>query len=99
MRTASGQLNPLLGWCSVSIGVEGVWRDIKCFVSPPTGKVHLILLLGIPWFHSVDAKISVREAAITIGNAGRSETPRSIVGPELVHFPKVSACFLINYHS
>lgn len=73
------------------LSVEGIVRDIRCFVAPElphttaTGETeYLNLILGIPWLYSVDATMSIRLSTIFIGDKTIDEQVREIVGPELV---------------
>ncbi len=91
MRTADHRDTILEYWVWLHIGVEGVWRDIRCFVAPEVVSVtesgrseYLSLILGIPWLYSVDASISIRLSTIFIGDRSIGEQVRGVVGPELV---------------
>ena len=91
MRTADHRDTVLEYWVWLLIAVEGVWRNIRCFVAPEVVSVtesgkseHLSLILGIPWLYSVDALISIRQSTIFIGDASIGEQVRRVVGPELV---------------
>ena len=91
MRTADHRETELIYWVWLMIAVEGIWRNIRCFVAPEIASVaesgkseYISLILGIPWLHSVDAHISIRQSAIFIGDRSIGEEVRSIVGPEMV---------------
>lgn len=91
MRTADQRDTVLEYWIWLNIGVEGIWRDIRCFVAPEVVSVtesgrseYLSLILGIPWLYSVDASISIRLSTIFIGDRSIGEQVRGVVGPELV---------------
>ena len=91
MRTADHRDTILKYWVWLNIGVEGVWRNIRCFVAPEVVSVtesgrseYLSLILGIPWLFSVDASISIRMSTIFIGDRSIGEQVRGVVGPELV---------------
>ena len=60
MRTADHRDTVLQHWIWLQIGVEGIYRLIRCFVAPEVVSVtengrseHLSLILGIPWLYSV----------------------------------------------
>lgn len=91
MRTADHKDTPLQFWVWLEVGVQQLWRKIRCFVSPsvinPLSSIAiepLSLLLGIPWLFSVNARISVRNSTIEIGDPRLGEEVRDVVGPELV---------------
>jgi hypothetical protein len=42
------------------------------------------ILFGLPWLWDVDAHISIRNATIRVGDTGRGEIPREVIGPTLV---------------
>lgn len=91
MRTADHRETVLLHWVWLRLAVEGIMRDIRCFVAPElphttaTGDTeYLSLILGIPWLYSVDAQISIRQSRIMIGDASIGEQVRAVTGPELV---------------
>ena len=89
MKTADHRETLLHHWVYLEIGVEGIWRQIRCFVapelaSPVSGAEHLSLLLGIPWLYSVNAIIGIRGSKIEIGDPAAGETVRDVIGPELV---------------
>ena len=91
MRTADHRETELIYWVWLMIAVEGIWRNIRCFVAPEVVSVtesgrseYLSLILGIPWLYSVDAHISIRQSTIFIGDRSIGEEVRSIVGPEMV---------------
>lgn len=91
MRTADHRDTVLEFWVWVHIGVEGIWRNIRCFVAPEVVSVtesgrseYLSLILGIPWLYSVDASISIRQSTIFIGDRTIGEEVRGVVGPEMV---------------
>lgn len=72
----------------LNIGVQGIWREICCFILPdnPQSKVpqEASVLLGLPWLFSVDAKISIRNASIAVGDPLQGEEPVKVTGPKLV---------------
>lgn len=91
MRTADHRDTVLQHWVWLHIGVEGIWRNIRCFVAPEVVAVtesgraeYLSLILGIPWLYSVDASISIRQSTIFIGDRTIGEEVRGVVGPEMV---------------
>lgn len=91
MRTADQKDTLLHHWVWLSIIVEGVQRDIRCFVSPrvisknESGQIEqLSLILGLPWLYSVDARISIRQSEIMIGDKDIGENVRAVQGPQLV---------------
>ena len=91
MRTADDRETEIIYWVWLMIAVEGIWRNIRCFVAPEVVSVtesgrseYLSLILGIPWLYSVDAHISIRQSTIFIGDRSIGEEVRSVVGPEMV---------------
>ena len=88
MKTADNRETRLHHWVYLEIGVEGIWRTIRCFVAPdldlPQKPDHLSLLLGIPWLYSVNAIIGIRGSRIEIGDPAVGESIRDVIGPELV---------------
>lgn len=90
MHTADQRDTPLKEWTEFWIGTAGIWRHVRCFVSPHTSlpgsakSGHFNLLLGLPWLFSVNAHISIRESRISIGDPSLGESMRDIVGPEMV---------------
>lgn len=89
MRVANGSITSLSEYTRLSIGVAGLWRTIYCFVIPeeaeeilPASEVKL--LLGLPWLHSVDAIIGIRDGSIRIGDSVKGEESRLVQGPEMV---------------
>ena len=89
MKTADHRETLLHHWVHLELGVEGIWRNIQCFVapelpSPAPGTEHLSLLLGILWLYSVNATIGIRGSRIEISDPRAGEEVRDIVGPELV---------------
>ena len=91
MRTADHRDTVLHYYVWLRLSVEGIQRDIRCFVAPemitytPKGEMeYLNLILGIPWLWIVDAQISIRGSKILVGDTSAGETPRPVQGPELV---------------
>ena len=91
MRTADHRETILHHWVWLRVSVEGIVRDIRCFVAPElphttsSGEIeYLSLILGIPWLYSVDGQISVRQSRILVGDASIGEQVRAVTGPELV---------------
>ena len=88
MKTADHRETLLHHWVHLELGVEGIWRRIRCFVAPELpsspGLEHLSLLLGIPWLYSANAIIGIRGSRIEIGDPQAGEVVRGVVGPELV---------------
>ena len=91
MRTADHRETVLQHWVWLRVSVEGIVRDIRCFVAPElphttsSGEIeYLSLILGIPWLYSVDGQISVRQSRILVGDASIGEQVRAVTGPELV---------------
>jgi len=89
MRTADHRETVLHDWTWLDIGVERVWRKIRCFVaseltSGNEGKPeYLSLILGIPWLWTVNAIIAIQNSKIMIGDPSSNENVREVVGPEL----------------
>ena len=53
MTTADHKEHMLLHWVLLDVGVQGIWRKIRCFIGPDLSMIsghseHLSLLLGIP---------------------------------------------------
>jgi len=94
MTTADHKDTPLTGWTIVNVGVEDIWRTIRCFVGPDSHNPQVELLLGLPWLYSVDAHISIRDSKITVGDRSLGENPRDVIGPELIYSP---AHYLLVY--
>ena len=91
MRTADSRDIVLEYWVWLVVGVEGIWRTIRCFVAPQVVSVtnegrsqYLGLILGIPWLYSVNATISIRLSTIYIGDPSVGEEVREVFGPEMV---------------
>lgn len=91
MRTADHKDTPLQFWVWLEVGVQQLWRKIRCFVSPsvinPLFSITtepLSLLLEISWLYSVNARISIRNSTIEIGDPSLGEEVRNVVRPELV---------------
>ncbi len=86
MQTADHRETLLESYVGFDLCVEGIWRTIRCFVSPAQGlPEEPRLLLGLPWLYSVNAVISVRQSSIQIGDPSIGERVRYITGPELVY--------------
>ena len=87
METADHRETLLETWVLFDYCVEGLWRSVPCFVSPPTPAIEDVrrLLLGLPWLHDINAVISVRNSSIQIGDPAIGEHVRFITGPELVY--------------
>lgn len=75
MNVADGRSAKLTHCCTLTIGVLGVWRKVDAFVRPydESNKTEVHLLLGMPWLHSVDAKIHIRASKIELGDVKRGE--------------------------
>ena len=89
MTTADHKEHMLLHWVLVEVGVQGIWRKIRCFIGPdlslvPGHSEHLSLLLGIPWLFAVNAVISIRQSKILLGDPEVGEAVREVAEPELV---------------
>ncbi|KAI0996300.1 hypothetical protein K3495_g11879, partial [Podosphaera aphanis] len=86
MNVADGSSSRLTHYSEFEIGVCGIWRKIEAFVRPSWEKdadeIHL--LLGLPWLHSVDAKIEIRDSRIEIGDKSRGESVETIQGPKFI---------------
>lgn len=99
MRTADHQNTRLHYWVSLNIGVEDIWRQIRCCVSPAVTNLSntlkasessqflepLSFLLRTPWLYSINAQLSIRNSKIEVDNLEIGEVVRAIVGPELVY--------------
>lgn len=98
MRTADHKDTQLHHWVLLNVGVQGIWKKIRCFVSPavtslptasnpPLSAINepLSLLLRIPWLYSVNAQLSIRHSKIEVGNPSMGETVCEVVCPELVY--------------
>ncbi|KAI0992993.1 hypothetical protein K3495_g15191, partial [Podosphaera aphanis] len=83
MNVADGTSARLTHYAQFEIGVLGVWRKVEAFVRPFSARnseeVHL--LLGLPWLHTVCAKIWIKESIIEIGDPERGEKMVKIQGP------------------
>ncbi|KAI0992011.1 hypothetical protein K3495_g16175 [Podosphaera aphanis] len=86
MNVADGTSARLTHYSQFEIGVLGIWRTVEAFVRPFSDKnadeVHL--LLGLPWLHTVCAKIWVKESIIEVGDPERGERVVKIQGPMFV---------------
>ena len=72
MWTTTRALSPLSHYTILKISIEGIWRQVHCFVTSQectslTGIVDL--LLGLPWMYDIDATIAIWEAAIYVGDS------------------------------
>ena len=87
MQTADHHESLLESYVGFDLCVEGIWRAIRCFVSPTVRGIteEPRLLLGLPWLYSVNAIISVRQSSIQIGDPSIGERVRYVTGPELVY--------------
>lgn len=90
MHTADQRDTPLKEWIEFWIGTTGIWRHVRCFVSPYTslpgsGKSrHFSLLLELLWLFIVNAHIFIQESRISIKDPSLGESMHDIVGPEMV---------------
>ncbi|POS82059.1 hypothetical protein EPUL_005888, partial [Erysiphe pulchra] len=84
MNVADGRSAKLTHCCTLTIGVLGVWRKVDAFVRPfdESNKTEVHLLLGMPWLHSVDAKIHIRASKIELGDVKRGEKVVELRGPQ-----------------
>jgi hypothetical protein len=86
MNVADGNIAELTHYATFKIGVYGIWRRVEAFVRPCNERnvddIHL--LLGMPWLHSVNAKILIRESVIEIGDPSVGERTVRIQGPQFV---------------
>lgn len=90
MNVADGTSSELTHYAVFEIGVYGIWRTVEAFVRPynagNAGDMHL--LLGMPWLHTVNAKIHIRDSVIELGDTSRGEKPVKIQGPQFVECKK-----------
>ncbi|KAI1003139.1 hypothetical protein K3495_g5064 [Podosphaera aphanis] len=86
MNVADGSSSRLTHYSEFEIGVCGIWHKIEAFIRPSREKdadeIHL--LLGLPWLHSVDARIEIRDSKIEIGDRARGEGVETIQGPNFI---------------
>ncbi|RKF84194.1 hypothetical protein GcM1_141008 [Golovinomyces cichoracearum] len=86
MNVADGTSARLTHYSQFEIGVLGRWRKNEAFVRPfsekDSAEVHL--LLGLPWLHTVCAKIWIKELIIEIGDPEIREGFVKIQGPIFV---------------
>lgn len=63
-----------------------VWRELEAFEWPINNDIFrdIQLLLGMPWLHTVDAKIRIRDSIIKIGYSSIGEKIMKIKGPKFV---------------
>lgn len=80
MGTADGKTSPLTRFTIMTVGVNGIWRQIYAFIRP-TASTDRHLLLGLPWLHDVNAVIDIRSSTISIGDFARGEAHTVIQGP------------------
>lgn len=86
MNVADGTSARLTHYSQFEIGVLGIWRKVEAFVRPFSGKdtTEVHLLLGLPWLHTVCAKLWIKESIIEIGDPERGEKCVKIQGPVFV---------------
>lgn len=91
MRTADHKNTLLEFWIWLEVSVQQLWRKLWCFISlsvinllSSIATAPLNLFLGIPWFYSVNAQISIRSFIIEIVDLSLGEEVCNVVGPELV---------------
>ena len=89
MNVADGRATRLTQCCTLRVGVLGIWRTIEAFVRPYDEKdekdIHM--LLGLPWLHSVDAKMFIRASKIELGDIKRGEDVVELRGPQFTVSP------------
>ncbi|RKF80141.1 hypothetical protein GcM1_196025 [Golovinomyces cichoracearum] len=76
MNVADGTLAKLSYFSVFEIGVMGIWRKVEAF------EFHL--LLEIPWLHTVDAKLRIRDSIIEIGDQDQGKAIVKLQGPKFV---------------
>ena len=85
MITADGRKSVLTQYVLFDMGVEGIWRQTKCFIvgsnSSESIKQSSQLLLGLPWLYEANATINIRASEILIGDLSKDEAVRKITGP------------------
>lgn len=83
---ADGSSARLTHYSIFEIGVCGIWRKIEAFIRPSweSNADEIYLLLGLPWLHSVDARIEIRESKIEIGDKARGKEVKMIQGPKFI---------------
>lgn len=87
MRTADHKDTPLQFWVWLEVGVQQLWRKIRCFVSPSVinplssiGTEPLSLLLGIPWLYSErNSTIKIGDPSLGEKDTGRCGTRAGIL--------------------
>ncbi|KAI0994824.1 hypothetical protein K3495_g13357 [Podosphaera aphanis] len=90
MNVADGTSAKLTHYSEFFIGILGIWRKIAAFFRPFAGKgsEEIHLLLGLPWFHAVDAKLRIKDSIIEIGDVTRGEVVTKIQGPKFMESDK-----------
>lgn len=83
MRLANGSVHEMEHWAYFHLEVAGVKRAVWAFACPTQGK-DLSLLLGLPWLDSVDAKFSIRDRVVEIGDADKEEDIVTLQAPKVV---------------
>ncbi|KAI0997162.1 hypothetical protein K3495_g11025 [Podosphaera aphanis] len=86
INVADGTSARLTHHSQFEIGVLGIWRKVEAFVRPFSDRNadEVDLLLGLPWLHTVCAKIWVGKSIIEIGDPERGEKILKIQGPIFV---------------
>lgn len=86
MNVADGSSAKLTHYSQFEIGVLGIWPKVEAFVRPfsDDNREEVHLLLGLPWLHTVDAKIRIKDSIIRIGDKEKGEKLVDIKGPKLV---------------
>ena len=81
METADHRETPLEHWIEFEYCSKGLWRTIRCFVSPSIPGIPdtLHLLLDLPWLYDINAVISIRDSTIQIGDPKMGEPQRRTI--------------------
>lgn len=83
MRLPNGSVHEMEHWVYFHLEVAGVKRAVWAFACPTAGK-DLSLLLGLPWLDSVDARFSIRDRIVEIGDTDKGEDTVTLQAPKVV---------------
>ncbi len=72
MSVTNGDSTELKSWVKFWVEVSGICQEIWTFITPKENS-HVSLLLGLPWFRSVDTKLFIQKKEIHIGDTKKGE--------------------------
>ncbi|RKF84333.1 hypothetical protein GcM1_113001 [Golovinomyces cichoracearum] len=75
MQTVDGSITPLNDFAVLVVGVGHIFWKIYAFIrlEIPGQPDSMNLLLGLPWLHSVNAILEIRDFTITVGDPGNNQ--------------------------